>query len=73
MVTRRRLLLFIRLFMLFVHYDQPQMPERQEDGRTNAYNNIVRLFGQLLLPNLDTFGIRKLGMVHAHTVTEYAI
>ena len=73
MVTRCRVLLLIRLLMLFVHNDQPQMTERQEDGRTNAYNYIVRLSRQLFLPNLDTFGIGKLGMVHAHAVAEHAV
>ena len=58
--------------MLFVHDDQAQILEGQEDAGPHAKNELVRLMGCLPLIDLQALGIRELRMIHPHLVAKEA-
>ena len=59
MVARRRIVLLVARFVLFVHYYQSQLPERKENGRTNANDHLIAFIVQHIIPYLHTLGIRE--------------
>ena len=71
-VARGRVLLLITLFVLFVHDDETQILEGQEDGRAHADHEGEGRIGQLLLPEFHTLGIGEFAMIDAHLVAKHA-
>jgi hypothetical protein len=71
MITWSRILLFIGIFMFFIHDDQSQTPERQKNRRTYSKYYIIIVIGKLFTPYLYTFSIRKLGVINSQPVTKY--
>ena len=70
MIAGSGILLFICIFVLFVHNHQSQIPKRQENRRTNAQNNIISVLSQLLPPYFNPFGIGEFRMIDTQTSTE---
>ena len=70
MIAGSGILLLIRIFVLFVHNHQSQIPKRQENRRTNAQNNIISVLSQLLPPYFNPFGIGEFRMIDTQTGTE---
>ena len=71
MITWSRILLFIGIFMFFIHDDQSQTPERQKNRRTYSKYYIIIVIGKLFTPYLYTFSIRKLGVINSQPITKY--
>ena len=56
--------------MFLVDDDETETLKGQEHGTTGPEDDIVRITGELLLPNLHPFGIRVLGVVDTETVAK---
>ena len=64
-VARGRVLLLITRLMLLVDNDETELLERQEDGAASSEDDVVRIVGELLAPNLHTLAVAVLGMIDA--------
>ena len=71
MIARCRILLFIRIFMFFVHNHQTKITKRQKNRRTYSQYYIVSFISQLFLPYLHPFSIWKLRMVDSQSSAEH--
>ena len=70
MITGSRVLLLISILVFLVHNHQSQVPEREENGRTDSQNNIIAIFSQLFPPYLHPFGVGKLRVINAQPRAE---
>ncbi len=69
-VARGRVLLLVACLMLLVDHYQPQVAERQEKRRAHAEDEGKGPLRELPPPQFGALRVRKLGMVHPHTVAE---
>ena len=70
MVSRSRILLFERSFVLFVYDDESQSLKRQEDGTSCTQDYIIGMIRELFLPDFYTLSITIFRMVDAQPVAE---
>ena len=70
MVAGHGILLLIRGLMFLIDNHQSEVLEGQEHSTARAKDDIVRVLGELLLPDFHALGIGILGVVDAEAVAE---
>ena len=65
MIAGHGILLFITGLVLLIDYHQTQILERQQHGTARPQNHIIRMLGELFLPDLHPLGIGILAVIDA--------
>ncbi len=64
MIARSRIILFVGVFMLFIHNHDSKITEWKEDRRADTENHFVFLFWrEHILPHLNSLIIREFGVI----------
>ena len=69
-IARGRLLLFVALFVLFVHDDESEVLEREEHAGAHAEDELIGCGGCLSLIDFEPLYVGELGMIDTHAIAE---